>query len=719
MPSPAYDLPAFRVAVVQDESETLHNPTLDVMGALGDRERWRCQLFNERTFDSLLAAQAEFDCIVLGPNVVYRNPRMWAAIADVKVGLLMLHQLGLPEGADTQSPLGFSLIKLERAGSRHPVSVTAQREPTLEVLFNWPETIEPRALTARTGCVLQPAPDTAWRPVLEVEGARPVLLRSPVTGHTRIVACGLLLDSGTQGDRDLLRNMVVYCAAGPPTAVVLTEADSPWGKSLPRKLRLRGLNAVGCESQTPELHLERWPLRAASDVIVPRDLGPIPGQANWLKGGGRLTAVEKDTGQLHVHYCAPDADWVARSWSAWAQTAVADKRKTSVMAARAYHRTLAALRERLGADLSRFGLSPLAEYVEETRTLIKERLKTDDNLEETIGATTALLELGRLVPGSMDAAADARVVNWLREEEKAAGAEDQLEISRVLRDPALLETSLPNLRRPLSASSVARVRRAALACERLDIELTLDESDRELIGAEVATSVLAAADYLSSLAEVCAQASADGCFGSDDALLADAAVDGLLRHGTLGGMEPTRARTAEEVCADALAFVEYLALGDVPTSALVRSETAPPAPFVEDVLKEGLKVRNVNVCLRAENARLEEARKQSDERLDLARGLLGIAVVALAMGVAGFSAWLGAEWAPGGVLAFAPPFLAFLAVGPLMIALLGFPLARHGLCPPWLVTVGRTVGGGVDGVRSFALGVLGRATGEDETQIRQ
>lgn len=718
MPSLASDLPAYRVAVVQDESETLHNPTLDVMGALGDRERWRCQLFNERTLDSLLAAQAEFDCLVLGPNVVYRSPRIWAAIARVKVGLLMLHQLCLPESVEERSPLGFSMTQLERAGG-YPVKVATQRDPELEVLFNWPEEVDPEALSARTACALHPAPDTTWRPVLELDDGRPVLLRSPVTRDPRIVVCSLLLDSGTPGHRDLLRNMVVYCAAGPPTAVVLTEEGSVWGKALARKLRLRGLNAVEWDSEASELHLEHWPLRAASDVVVARGLEPIPGEATWLARGGRLTAVDRDTGELHVLYRAPDAHWVARSWSAWAQTAAAEERLIRVMTARAYHRTLEALREPLGGDLARFGLRTPSEHVEETRSLIEKRLSTHDNLEETIGATAALLELGQLVPGSIDAAAVDRVEAWLRGAAPAAGAEDQLEIARVLCDRELLENALPNLRRPLSASSVARVRRAALACNALDLDLLLEEDDRELILAEVATSVLGAAEYLSSLAAVrAAQDSQDGPFASDDGLLADAAVDGLQRHGTLCGTSTAASRTAEEVCAEALAFVAYLGLDDVPTSELVRSETAPPAPFVEDVLREGLQIRDENSRLRADNARLEQSREKSSGRLELARGLLGVAVVALAVCAAGVAAWLGAEWAPSGALAFAPAFLAPLVVGPLVIALLGIPLARRGLCPSWLVTFGSAVGGGVDGVRTFALGVLGRATVQDEEQDR-
>src|SRR4029077_7979644 len=176
-----------------------------VMGALGDRERWRCQLFNERTLDSLLAAQAEVDCIVLEPNVVYRTPRIWAAISEVKVGRVMLHQLRLPQSAEEQSPLGFSMTELEREGGGYPVKVATQRDTALEVLFNWPEAVDPDTLTARIACALRPAPDTTWRPVLELDGGRPVLLRSLVTRDPRIVVCSLLLDSGTQGHRDLLR----------------------------------------------------------------------------------------------------------------------------------------------------------------------------------------------------------------------------------------------------------------------------------------------------------------------------------------------------------------------------------------------------------------------------------------------------------------------------------------------------------------------------------
>jgi hypothetical protein len=715
----AFELPAYRVAVVQDESETLHNPTLDVVGALGDRERWRCQLFNERTFDSLLAAQGEFDCIALGPNVVYRNPRIWASIEAVTVGLLVLHQLRLPEEPGQKPPpLGLSVAELEREGASYPVRVATQRDPELEVLLNWPEAIDPQALVARTACALKPAPETAWRPVLELEDGRPVLVRSLVTHDPRIVVCSLLLESGTESHRDLLRNMLVFCAAGTPTTVALTDDGARWARTLARKLRLRGVNAVEGDSKASDLDFARWPLRTASDVIVPRGLPGIPGQEGWLARGGRLTAVDADTGELHVLYKAPDAHWVARRWSAWAQTGAAEARLTSVMSARAYHRTLAALRAPLGDELERFGLSDPAAYVDEVCALVASRLGPHDNLEETISATAALLELGQLVPGSIELATAERVEAWLRAVAMSAGPEDQLEIAHVLRDRSLLEVALPDLRRPLSASSVSRVRRAALASDALELDLPLDDEHRELVLAEVATSVLRAAEYLSSLAAVrAAQGPSSSAFGCADGLLADAAVDGLLRHGMLGPEVPRASRTSEEVCAEALALVTYLGLDDVPTSELVRSETAPPAPFVEDALREGLQVRVASSRVRAENARLTGELGESRRRLELARGLLGIAVVVVALVAAAAAAWLGAEVAPSGAFAFAPPFVAPLTVGPLVIALLGIPLAHSRLCPPWLVTLGTTVGGGVAGVRAFALGVLGRATAEDEERV--
>lgn len=719
MSGATYNLPAYRIAIVQDESETLHNPTLDVMGALGDRERWRCQIFNERTFEALLLAQTEFDCIVLGSNVVYRNPELGCALSRVTVGLVMLHQLRLPQETKLGPALRASTAKLDRESSDHHAHFVPQRDRKLEILLNWPEVIDPEALKARIASALQTPPDMAWRRVIDLDpdgGA--VLMRSMLTSSPRVVACTLLLESGDPTHRDLIRNLVVYCAAGAPSVVAVAGKRAPWAETLSRKLRVRGIHAVAHEGTADSLDFECWPLRTASDVIVPRGQKPLPNQEAWITRGGRLTAVDPKTHELHVLYRAPDAHWVARRWSEWLHTGAADERLCeSVMTARSYLRTLHALRNALHGDLRRFGLRDIDEHRDEIASLVRTRLAGADHLEETIGATAAVLELGKLVPGAIDELTMGRVAAWLRAAADQAGAEDRLEIARILADGQLLRESLVDLRRPFLASTVVRLRRATLACDVQDLDVRFEESDRELIVAEAGSSLLNGSEYLSSLAAVQASDPSGDYLLSGDALLADAAVDGLIRHGVLSGENPSAACSPEEVCSEALALITYLGLDDVPTSELVRAETAPTAPFVEDALREGLKLRETNASLRSRKRHLERVLAQRDERLHVARALLGITVVALAIGVAVAGAWISSDHGPSGSFAFLTDFLAPIALGALTTAGLGTLLAHHDLCPPWLVTLVTTVAGGVDGIKTFALGALGRAT--DQSSIRE
>ncbi|MDQ6607241.1 MAG: hypothetical protein M3Z06_11925 [Actinomycetota bacterium] len=724
MPNSAASLPARRVAIVQSESESLHNPSLDVTGVLEDRERWRYRLFTDRTFEALLKAQGEFDCIVIGYNAIHRNEGIAPLLAQATVGVLVLHQLHLPAG--TTVGTGHGLAVADLPGDQQLLSVPPEREPALEVLLNWPDAVDVGGLQARAVTALAPPPDTPWRPVLQVGDGRPVVLRSSLMHTPPLAACSLLLENGNPAQRALLANLIAFCAGGPPGTIVLGGQDSPWAETLVRKLRLRRVNAVELDPAQAELHYRRWPLRGVSDVIVPRGHHSIPGEDEWLAGGGRLTGVDAETGELHVRYRAPDVRWVARRWSSWLQSGAGEARHAGVMATRAYLRTLAALEQEMDGEQWRLGLPDLAHHGPEVLDLVNRRLGARDNLEGTIAATAALVELDELVPGAMAAEPERieRVRNWLRTAAVTAGARDRLEIARVLHDPELLaaavadlrrpvSTSTADLRRPVSASTLVRLRGAAIACQSTDLSFALDDNDRDAILAEIVTSLLAAADYLSSMAAVRSRPGwADGALATDDVLLADAAVATLTKHGTIAAPVDSTAATVEEVSAEALALIACAKLDGVPTSELVKTESVPPAQFIEDVLRESLEIRQSNTRQRAEIAELSRATERARGQLTLARNLLGMVATALALLAAvAVAVFLGAQTAglPEVAAELAAPLTAFVVV----LFALGYPLKQQHLSPPWLAKLGTLLADGASSLRGGLADALGGPAGPD------
>jgi hypothetical protein len=707
VPNFAASLPTRRVAIVQSESESLHNPSLDVTGVLEDRERWRYRLFTDRTFEALLKAQAEFDCMVIGYNAIHRNEGIAPLLAQATVGVLMLHQLHLPAGTFLGPAHGLAVADLPHRG--HPLSVPSERDPALEVLLNWPDAVDVAGLQARAVTSLAPPPDTPWRPVLQVGEGRPVVIRSSLTHTPPVAACSLLLENGNPAHRALLANLIAFCAGGPPGTIVLGGGDSPWAGTLVRKLRLRRVNAIEVDPAQGELHFRRWPLRGVSDVIVPRGHDSIPGEDAWLAGGGRLTGVDAETGELHVRYRAPDVRWVARRWSSWLQSGTGPTRHASVMATRAYLRTLAALEQEMGGDQWRLGLPDLAHHGPEVLDLINRRLGDRDNLEGTIAATAALVELDELVPGAMAAEPERieRVRNWLRTAAEGAGARDRLEIARVLHDRELLAAAAADLQRPVSASTIVRLRGAVIACQSTDLSFELDDTDRDVILAEIVTSLLAAADYLTSMAAVQSEPGLpDGALATDDVLLADAAVATVTKHGTIAAPADSTSATVEEVSAEALALIACAKLDGVPTSELVKTESVPPAQFIEDVLRESLEIRQSNTEHRAEIAEQTEAAEHARRQLTLARNLLGVVVTLLALLAAvAVAVFLSAQTAglPEVAVELAGPLTAFVVV----LFALGYPLKQQHLSPPWLAKLGTLLADGASSLRGGLADALG------------
>jgi hypothetical protein len=677
----------------------MHNPALDVTGMLGDPDRWHYRLFTEHTFDALVHAQREFDCVVLGCNVIYRNKGLAEVInaRQLQIGVVLLHQLEIPGSSTLRITEDLAVSSIRLSTPRTDADVADRRDPWLEILLNWPEPVNVKALRATAFCELQPEHDSPWRSVLKVDGSSLVLIRSSLPRSPPVVCCSLLLEPGRPEHYKLLRNLIVFASAGPPKTVVLPGQDTPWRTTLVQKLRARRVNALELTT-TSGLDFERWPLRAAWDVVSFGTHGPIANEDRWLARGGRLGVVDPSTGELSVRYRASDLQWVARRWSSWLQGEADEHWRHSVLAARAYLRTLSALETTLGeAELRRVGLRPCSEHDDPIRTLIDKRLGKEDNLEGTIGATAAVLEIDSLVGGVLPDEHRRRVRKWLSDGAGDADAEDALAISRALEDGENLDHARGKVRRPLSTSTVTRLRLAGVACKQPLEAMRPDEKDRQRILAEVSSSLLGAAEYLSSAAIYRDFARAnhwptEELIADGDALV-DTAIATLTKQGTLASSVVGGEATTEEVCAEALALATYFNLDKVPSDAFVREETVPPQ-LIDTLLAESQQLRE-----RYRNVR--EVAARTGRSLGIAQNMLG-GLVSLLAGAAAF----GAEMAVEGVVA---NILAPLAALALVMVALGWGLAALGLCPPWLVTAAEVVNGGAQGLFTWTSSQLKRA----------
>src|SRR3954447_21696913 len=88
--------PRYLIALVQDESEMLLQPAYDLFAFLDDQadQRWDVELYTERTFETLLRADTQFDCIIIGLNAAYKSKLVRDALSArlPSAGLCVLHQ---------------------------------------------------------------------------------------------------------------------------------------------------------------------------------------------------------------------------------------------------------------------------------------------------------------------------------------------------------------------------------------------------------------------------------------------------------------------------------------------------------------------------------------------------------------------------------------------------------------------------------------------------
>jgi hypothetical protein len=691
-------LPVYRVAVVRSDSESVHNPARDIVGMLDDRAQWRYRLFSQDTYDALLRSQREFDCAVIGYNATYRSEQLTKLLNEspLEIGMVLLHQI---EGRfRLGNDLTIVMAKLDKPRADLKRAV---RDPQFEMLLNWPESIAMDQLEADAVCEIKPEPASPWRPVLSVGEERSVLMRSALPRRPPVVACSLLLEPGKPQHQRLLRNLLVFAASGPPDTVVLSP-ETPAQGALVRKLRLRGGNALEVRDGDG-LDFEKWPLRAVTDVVAIGTTAALPGQAEWLERGGRLTHVDLSTGALSTQYQARDVQWVARRWSTWLQTDAArviDERITTVCA---YLRAVKTFDTLLGGKLARFGL----EHPEARRTKIQKLLETrlkdgDNNLEDSVGPTAAVLEIDENAGGVLGDARRARIEAWLYERTSvrkdgvvlvrpSTAVEDAVEASRVLRDRQLLESCQPLLDGRVTTATLTRLRLAAVACGAPLAPIPLSQSAHETIIAELHTSVLAASEHLSSLAAYRAFLSADhpalvSDLDAESAPFNDEAITTIAKCGVLSGSPHEQDATAEEVCAEALALASFLSIDTVATTPLSKSDVVP-AQLIDGLLVEGLRIRT-------EYRELAKKSREQARSLFFARTILSIFALA-----AGAAAGYGASQAAlAGVLGegFVPPVF-----GALVLGLLGKLLDRFGLSSHWLAKIYDVASGGLASIISM------------------
>lgn len=230
-----------------------------------------------------------------------------------------------------------------------------------------------------------------------------------------------------------------------------------------------------------------------------------------------------------------------------------------------------------------------------------------------------------------------------------------------------------------------------MACKERLRDFELDDTAQGTILAEVLSSLLAAAEYLSSAAiygrflerdEEGEQAASLIEKSTHEGILIDAAIATLTKRGALAAVEPNPEATSEEVCAEALALASYLNIDSVSTSELAKGEVVPPQ-LIDTVLVEGLRLRED----------FRELRNHADgdsHSLRNSQNVLGGILVAFGL-VAGWAT----SSAISGVLGetVAPLLAAAVAIGAL-----GWVLTFLGACPPWLIKVFEVAQEGTKGI---------------------
>jgi hypothetical protein len=745
-------------------------PEYDLSSVLEGDPRWDVELYTERTVDVLLDSPDRFDCIVVGYNAAYKS----AAIRDglrarpPGVGLCVLHQLRAEGLSFLSGDVGVRFEVL--GGPTAPVSVAANLDPTAEILLNWPGAVgldgsELSASAAYAGVI--PVSRSRWRTLLEVRGARrrvPVLLRTHTGRWPPVVLSAALLAPRHPAHAALLGNMVLWCAAGRPTAVVVDTPSSPDAPVVHRKLRLQGTRAIAHRvADESELDFDRWPLRGTRDVMLPPGWDPTakPGWPQedprnakpWLRDGGRIVLLGPGD-SLTIRHGESDAHWVAQRWAAWFDStppatwhggqAGGRHHPGSIVATRSVLRMLAALHDRGGAARlpgmhgarrvldaleereagvrpMALGLPPPAAMAGPVGRLLVRRIGDADNVDGTVSATVAALDIDALLDrGVLPDGTRERLEAWLRrrshlDRAEAAALEDRLEIARCLGDAGLLRTTLAGadadarLRAPLSAVLVTALRSAIVACELDPDEGAIGglRTDRDsVVETELRTRPMLAANYLLAVLDLEARWPAE-CEGparelvEPPARIVDRAVITIGRHGVVvRGVADDAGPSPEMASTEALALIAYFGRSDVPTHVVRGADTVPPQ-MLSSVLREAEELRREN----EERLRDERIVRLVGPVLAVAGELLLLALIAVAWWLVATATDLAVTWELG----------AFFLVWVLGTLLILWLLGRARLPVSWAPRAAELLRGGVAGVREQLAAAVTRAPrGRDE-----
>jgi hypothetical protein len=700
--------PRYSVALVQNESEMLQAPSYDLHTFLEQDRVFDVELFTERSFHALPGESARFECVVIGYNAAHKSGLIRKALEEQPptTGLCVLHQLAEDGLAFLGGDVGAELRQLRRPGGE--VHVAHGRDPEEEILLNWPAKV-PLAGGVVPGasvhCGVEPAPESNWRTVLEIEHdgrVYPVLLRTPTHRASPVVVCTVLLSQARRHHAALLRNLLTWCVGGRPDVVVVQAPDDRRAATVHRKLRLQGSKAIAYEVDSPtDLDFMSWPLRGVPNVILPAAWNPeamgdadgAPGLGDWLEQDGRIVSVE-DNGNLVMRHGASDARWVARQWGAWftseppATWHGERPEDGSLVRTRAVLGALVALRGQLGATTAdRLGLPVPRQYAEPCAALLKKCLGRGTNVDGTVSATTAALEIDRAVGDEGVGAIQApRIRRWLRTQARkrderdrpVLAAEDRLEVARCLGDRELVldvakdlvrERTDPNRvdpPKPLAAILVTKLREAAVmsGLKPGEIPNELAAAPRS-VEADVRESPLLAANYLIAL-----RALEQHWPGSPDPLVREdpEAIDRVIiaigKHGVLvRGRADEVEQPHELVSAEALALLAYFHRYEAATHMLPGAGETPPE-VVQALVQEARQLRALN------------ARIPSLERaLFWGKGIVGVLAILIVAALTVAVVRLG-----GGTV----PVIGDVVVAAVLLAGANWLLNQLGLLPGWL-----------------------------------
>jgi hypothetical protein len=753
--------PIFSIALVQSETEMLHAPAHDLGPMLTDCQNVAHTLFTERTFSTLFDPDAAYDCIVIGHNAIHESEALLRALTNrlPHAGLCILYQHG-PGSLDFMvDDIG---LRIER--SEHDfvdVEVAAKLDPDGEVLLNWPNAITgpvssgagsqrrfsskrfsreqnsaaPDVQEALMGVsavrVLRPTPNSEWRTICEAEDRRrrlPVLVRTRMTRRPAVAATTMMLEPRNAQHRNLLLNMIMWCAGGRPDVAVVHSGGEEQASKIVRKLWMQGSFAIRHEARTPEQADSRsWPLRGVPDIVL-TDGTSLERTDEWLRGGGRLIHLEDDG--LRIEHRQTDARWVMDRWAAWFQSVPSEIwhggniggrfHPGSVFATRAVLWTLREIRARQsaehgtdGAGASSLPLPAPESFTRQVREMLRIRFGRHTHLERTIAQTVAAIDVDDLLGGNaLEAAKRDGVEAWLEERFASAAPDNKLDILRALApnggnaDRGADVEELANrvhatygeVGPTISAVLMTKIREAAVQLGAPPSPETVRDMKWSLdVDPELDTSLLLASEYLIALHEYRNHGWEDAEQIGVKRATIDRALMTLARYGRIRRDElPETAGTAELISTEARALMVYFDAEPTPTHVIARDTAAVSPHQLISVLRESER-------LRAAHADAEQNRRT----VRFAAPILTAAAVL----ISALLLWVLIAKV-GGVAKVIAPIVA----APIVLALLLLGLEECRLGTVSGGRLGRFVVGGVPGVQAKLAAIMDEREASNKKQ---